>query len=139
MVGFNILNQSARDTVLAPAIEKNVGVLGMFVVRAALSQPQKLRETIGQLIGNGELDGSLVDDVDDPLGFLLRDGVASSVTDAGYRFCRDEPGMHVVLSGTGNVAHLEENFASMQRPPLPAKVRAKLVRMFQGIDSVSGQ
>lgn len=139
MVGFNILNQSARDTVLASAIAKNIGVLGMFVVRAALTQPTKLRETIGELIRRGELERSLVDDVDDRLGFLVRDGVASSVTDAGYRFCRDEPGMHVVLSGTGNIAHLEENCASMQRPPLPAAVRAKLVGMFQGIDSVSGQ
>jgi len=46
MVGFNILHQSARETVLAHAIEQNIGVQVMFAVRRALSQPDKLREAI---------------------------------------------------------------------------------------------
>jgi aryl-alcohol dehydrogenase-like predicted oxidoreductase len=139
MVGFNILNQSARDRVLRAAREKNIGVLGMFAVRAALSQPAKLKQTIQELLDSGQLDRSLVDDPNDPLGFLKREGVAPTVTEAAYRFARDEPGMHVVLSGTGNLAHLEENVASIQQPPLPAAIRQRLIRMFDGIDNVSGQ
>jgi hypothetical protein len=47
--------------------------------------------------------------------------------------------MHVVLSGTSDVGHLEQNIASFERPPLPSGMRMRLVRMFHGIDSVSGQ
>ena len=138
MVGFNILNQSARDRVLAAAQKKNIGVLCMFAVRAALSRPEKLRQTVRELIAGGKLGGVSID-ADDPLGFVVRDGGAASVVEAAYRFCRDEPGMHVILSGTGNIAHLDENIAAMQLPPLPPSVRDRLVQMFRGIDCVSGQ
>ena len=47
-------------------------------------------------------------------------GGAESVIDAAYRFARHEPGIDVVLFGTGNVAHLRANIASILRPPLPA-------------------
>ena len=49
MVGFNLLNQSARATVLPAARQKDIGVLIMFAVRLALSQPAKLRSTIQAL------------------------------------------------------------------------------------------
>jgi aryl-alcohol dehydrogenase-like predicted oxidoreductase len=108
----------------------------MFAVRDALSQPQKLRETIAELVQQGLLDGDSMD-MHAPLGFL--DQVAESLPDAAYRFCRAEPGMHVVLSGTGSLEHLEQNVASILRPPLPADVRQKLVDMFARVDTVSGQ
>jgi len=60
------------------------------------------------------------------------------LTDAAYRFCRYEPGIHVVLSGTGSVAHLEANATSLSAPPLPAEITDRLRRLFAGIDSVSG-
>jgi aryl-alcohol dehydrogenase-like predicted oxidoreductase len=139
MIGFNILNQTARDRGLAAARRKNVGVLCMFAVRAALSRPERLQQLVRELIDTGKLDRQLFDDVNDPLGFLIRDGVATNLTEAAYRFCRDEVGIHVVLSGTGNLAHLEQNVAAMQRPALPAEVRARLVRMFEGLDALSGE
>ena len=40
MVGFNILNQSARDRVLKRTQTLGVGTLDMFAVRRALSQPE---------------------------------------------------------------------------------------------------
>ncbi len=46
MVGFNILNQSARNRVFAKTIEKNIGILIMFAVRLALSRPKRLKECI---------------------------------------------------------------------------------------------
>ena len=75
MVGFNLLNPSAREHVLQPAIER------------------------GAIPSDGI-------DLDDPLGFLIAQDCASGVVEAGYRFCSHEPGAHVILSGTGKIAHL---------------------------------
>jgi hypothetical protein len=44
-----------------------------------------------------------------------------------------------VLSGTGKLAHLEQNVASILRPPLPDSIRARLIELFAGVDTVSGQ
>jgi len=136
MVGFNILNQSARDRVLVETTRRGIGVLCMFAVRDALSRPEKLRETVGQLIHQGLIAPDAVD-LQNPLGFVEQ--VADSLPDAAYRFCRAEPGIHVVLSGTGKRAHLEQNAASILRPPLPDHIRARLIGLFGQIDTVSGQ
>jgi len=135
MVGLNILNQSARERVLAVTQKKQIGTLCMFAVRRALSRPDALRELIAQMVTDG-----LIKDVDpdDPLGFLVADGVADSVQDAAYRFCRWEPGIDLVLSGTGNVDHLKANAESLARPALPPEIVERLKSMFAGVDSVSG-
>jgi L-galactose dehydrogenase len=138
MVGFNLLNQSARERVLAGAQAKEVGILVMFAVRLALSRPERLQEVIQDLVAKGELDSSEFDQAD-PLGFLLRDGGAVSLPDAAYRFCRDEPGTHVVLVGTGNPEHLQANIASFDRPPLDPAAVARVQRLFRHVHSVSGQ
>ena len=137
MVGFNLLNQNARESVLQPAIEANIGVLIMFAVRLALSKPERLRETLRLLIERGEIDK---DDIDpaNPLAFLL-DGGAESIPDAAYRFCRDEPGTHVILSGTGNPGHLDANLASFLRPSLSPDDTARLRHIFRNVRSVTGQ
>jgi aryl-alcohol dehydrogenase-like predicted oxidoreductase len=136
MVGFNILNQSARERVLAEARRRDIGVLCMFAVRDALSRPEKLRETIADLARQGLVDAEAAGG-HDPLGFTLQ--AAESLPDAAYRFCRAEPGIHIVLSGTGNVEHLDQNVASILRPPLPPDIRRRLVELFAGVDTVSGQ
>ncbi|WP_274650986.1 aldo/keto reductase [Paenibacillus humicola] len=137
MVGFSVLNQSARETVFKPAMAKNIGILDMFAVRRALSRPEALAELIGGLADQGLLDGRGVDR-SDPLGFLVRPDGARSIVDAAYRFCRHEPGVHSVLMGTGNVQHLADNIESANRGPLPAEDIARLQNMFAGIDHVSG-
>lgn len=137
MVGFNILNQSARDLVFPKTVESNIGILIMFAVRLALSRPERLNELIRELIEKGQVNPSDVDG-NDPLGFLVHEGGAVSLTDAAYRFCRYEPGAHVILSGTGNIAHLKANVESLSRPPLPREDLTKLKKLFQNVDSVSG-
>jgi aryl-alcohol dehydrogenase-like predicted oxidoreductase len=136
MVGFNLLNQSARERVFVQTIEQDIGVLIMFAVRRALSRPERLAQVIEELIENGQLDPADIDR-EDPLGFLIHEGGAVSVPDAAYRFCRDEPGAHVILSGTGNPAHLKANLASFERPPLPVEDRRRLEQLFRGVDSVA--
>lgn len=137
MVGFNLLNQSARERVFPKTIEKNIGVLIMFAVRRALSRPERLAQTIDELIAAGQLDPHEFDR-SNPFGFLVHEGGAISVPDAAYRFCRDEPGTHVILSGTGNPAHLQANLASFERPPLPEADRRRVEYIFRNVDSVSG-
>lgn len=138
MVGFNILNQSARDSVLAKAIEKDVGILIMFAVRLALSRPKRLKECLSELIESNQVNPSEVD-MEDPLKFLTHDGGAENLVDAAYRFCRYEPGTHVILSGTGNIDHLKENIKSILRPPLPEEDVLNLTKIFKNVDSISGQ
>ncbi|MFX1449947.1 MAG: aldo/keto reductase [Promethearchaeota archaeon] len=137
MVGFNILNQSARDLVFPKTIEKNIGVLIMFAVRLALSRPEYLREVIKKLIDKKQLRAFDINE-DNPLDFLIHEGGAVNLVDAAYRFCRYEEGTHVILSGTGNPDHLQSNIRSFSRPPLPNEDLKRLKNIFQKVDSVSG-
>ncbi len=137
MVGFNILNQTARDHVFPLTMDEDIAVQIMFAVRRALSQPQKLAEAMQTLIDEGQVDPAEVD-MADPLGFVLRESDATSIVDASYRFARYEPGVHVVLSGTGSMDHLRANIASLSKPPLPDKVVRKLRHIFRNADAVTG-
>jgi aryl-alcohol dehydrogenase-like predicted oxidoreductase len=134
MVGFNILNPSARERVFPVTREKDVGTLIMFAVREALSRPDELKKVVGELMARGEVDPGAVD-ADDPLGFL---GDGHAMVESAYRFCRHEPGANVVLTGTGDPEHLKANVAAIQQPPLPREVLARLGAIFGRVDSVSG-
>lgn len=138
MVGFNVLNQSARQRVLVHTRAKNIATQAMFVVRNAFRDPQRLAEVVAELVEQGLVSPAEVD-LANPLGFLLAGGAATSLADAAYRFCRDETGIDIVLSGTGDIAHLEANVASMSRPPLPQDVRDRLVTIFDRVDTVTAQ
>jgi aryl-alcohol dehydrogenase-like predicted oxidoreductase len=129
MVGFHMMHQGARQNVF-PLTQKNgVGTLIMFAVRSIFADPPRVAREIKALAAKGLLDKSLAA-TDDPLGFLVYDGGAASMIDAAYRFVRHEPGVDVVLFGTGNAAHLRSNIASLLKPPLPEADRAKLVALF---------
>ncbi len=138
MVGFNILNQTARENVLNEATERGKGTLVMFAVRKALSRAERLQEVVRNLIAQGKLDSAEIDERN-PLGFLIHEGGAVSLTDAAYRFCRDEPGTDVILSGTGSIDHLRENVESFCRPPLPKDDTQKLRHLFRRVHSVTGE
>jgi aryl-alcohol dehydrogenase-like predicted oxidoreductase len=137
MVGFNLLNPSARERVFPLTIKQDVGTLIMFAVREALSRPEELKKVVGELIARGQVDPGAVD-VDDPLGFLKDAPGAPSVVEAAYRFCRHEPGAHVILTGTGDPEHLKVNIESILAPPLPPEILARLRAIFGRVDSVSG-
>jgi aryl-alcohol dehydrogenase-like predicted oxidoreductase len=134
-VGFNLLNPSARRSVFPLTRKLDIATEIMFAVRKALSQPDVLRATARGLIERGEIDPTEIDS-ERPLDFLLDH--AKSITEAGYRFCAHEPGADVVLFGTSNPNHLRENVGSVNAPPLPNDVQAKLRRIFGSVSSVSG-
>lgn len=133
MVGFNLLNPSARRSVFPQTTQKRVGVLNMFAVRRALSQPDRLRSILQDLIGKGALADSLLN-LEDPLDFVLRESDAASLPEVAYRFCRHEHGVDVVLTGTGNTEHLKANVEAILKPPLPRPVLKKLEELFGNID-----
>ncbi len=137
MVGLNILNQTARDTVFPITIKKNIGVLIMFAVRLALSRPKRLKQVLEELIKKKQIKSSDID-IKNPLNFLINEKGAKNLVDAAYRFCRYEPGTHVTLSGTGNQDHLKANIESFSRATLPQEDLIKLKKIFQDSDSVSG-
>ncbi len=119
MVAFHMMNQNARKPVLEKARAKRIGTLCMFAVRNIFSRPKLLQETIEALAVEEAVPLELTK-TNDPLGFLVHAAGAQSIVDAAYRFARHEPGIDVVLFGTGSIDHLRANIASILRPPLPA-------------------
>ena len=138
MVGFNLLNPSARQRVLALTRQKGIGTLGMFAVRRGLIDENWLRILLQRLAERGEIDPALAQ-APDLLDSLALRGVCETLSEAAYRFCAYEPGLDCVLSGTSSAEHLRANLAAAQRGPLPAASLARLEEYFGRVDSLSGQ
>lgn len=135
MLAFHMLHQNARDRLLERTQANRVGTLCMFAVRNIFSQPGLLPRTVARLVAEERLSRDAVN-ADDPLGFLVHAGGAESLIDAAYRFARHQPGIDVVLFGTGSVDHLKANIASILRPPLPADDVRKLHSLFGHLTGV---
>jgi aryl-alcohol dehydrogenase-like predicted oxidoreductase len=129
MVGFHMMHQNARKSVLPLTRQYRVGTLLMFAVRNIFSRPGQLAATMQELAAEGEVPQWLAE-TEKPLDFLIYQGGAQSVIDAAYRFARHEPGVDVVLFGTGDPEHLRTNIASLLAPPLPEMDRARLASLF---------
>lgn len=138
MVGYNFVNQSAAQTVLPLAAKNGIGTLCMFAVRGPLARLESANALVEKLIGTGEVDPAAVDRAD-PLGFLVGQGVAATVGEAAYRFCRHSPGIDVVITGTGSEHHLRQNLAAIDGPPLPPGVTERLAEMFGGVADETGE
>jgi len=142
MVAFHMMHQNGRTAVFPLTLKERVGTLLMFAVRNIFSRPERLAETMRELAESGDIPQELARSKD-PLGFLVHPGGAASLIDAAYRYVRHEPGVDVVLFGTGDAGHLRSNVASLLKPPLPEADRAKLAALFGhltgiGLDSHQG-
>lgn len=135
MIAFHMMHQNARHAVFPLTRQYRVGTLLMFAVRNIFSRPERLAATMRELAEAGKVPAVLASSPD-PLGFLIHDGGASSIVDAAYRFVRHEPGVDVVLFGTGNEAHLRSNIDSLLKPPLPDADRDRLSKLFGGLVGV---
>lgn len=138
MIGYNMLNSSARKKVLPLAEKNDVGILDMFAVRVAFSDENRLIEIMKSMQKTGEIDKRTYN-VDDPLDFLTMDKNTKSTMDAAYRFCRHSKGIDIVLTGTSSVDHLVDNVDSILSPPLSNEVLKKINDIFGKVDSASGQ
>ncbi|HEX3990685.1 MAG TPA: aldo/keto reductase, partial [Acetobacteraceae bacterium] len=135
MFAFNLMAQVARENVFPLTLKNRVGTLMMFAVRSIFARPDQLAATVKDLAAKGLVPADLAAS-DEPLGFLVHPDGASSVTDAAYRYVRHEPGVDVVLFGTGSPEHLKANVASILKPPLPEADRAKLQTLFSHLRGV---
>jgi aryl-alcohol dehydrogenase-like predicted oxidoreductase len=135
MVGFHMMHQGARTNVFPVTRQKGIGTLIMFAVRSIFADPPRVAREMKELVAKGLVEKSL-GETDDPLGFLVHAGGAANMIDAAYRFVRHEPGVDVVLFGTGDAAHLRTNVESLLKPPLPEADRAKLVALFGRLEGI---
>jgi aryl-alcohol dehydrogenase-like predicted oxidoreductase len=135
MLAYSLMNQGARHRVFPVTEPRGVGTLLMFVVRNIFSNAAYRHDIFASLVEQGELDAAILAD-GDPLGFLLSEGGAHSITDAAYRYARHTPGVDVVLFGTGNKAHVKDNVDSILRPPLPPPVVERLQASFGHLNGV---
>lgn len=112
MAGFNFINPSATTTVFLPAHRAGLGVVGMFALRGvhAFAATKPVLE-------------------------LVEEAGAGSLADVAYRYARHQGQMDVVLTGTGDAAHLRRNVAAVMAPPLPANVIDRLVRISESAQS----
>jgi L-galactose dehydrogenase len=137
MLGHNFVNPSAMKDLLPKAAERHLGVMAMYAVRGALARKDWLAKLIETLIVTGEIDSGAID-MSDPAGFLLGPGTSVTLTEAAYRFCRHSPGVNVVLTGTGNLGHLEDNITAINSEPLPAHVLHRLSSIFGRVSTATG-
>ena len=137
LVGYNILHTSADRYVFPAAKDKDVGIVIMVAVRLALSVPERLREVIADFKDRELIAADAVPD-DDPLGWLVHDGV-ESVPAAAYRFAQAPDAVACVLFGTANPEHLDANIAAILAGDLPAADRQRLRDVFGPLDEPIGE
>jgi len=111
MVGFNLRNRSAADAVLPGAAKAGLGVIGMFALRGLSLQARW--DKAAPVLGNR-------------LAALISDAGIPNLAELAFRYCRHQPGIDLVLTGTGDPVHLRQNIAAALAPPLPRDVLDRL-------------
>jgi aryl-alcohol dehydrogenase-like predicted oxidoreductase len=135
MVGFSLMYQNARKLIFPVTRAKGIGTLLMFAVRSIFADPPRIAREMRELAAKGVVEKWLGETAD-PLGFLIHAGGAANITEAAYRYVRHEPGVDVVLFGTGDAGHLRSNVASLLKPPLPEADRRKIADLFGHLTGV---
>ncbi len=138
MVGFNMLNTSARETVLGKARAQHVGVLDMFAVRKALRDISTLRDYLKAHVSSQAFasDGMALIDV---IQSALEEGVCESLTEIAYRYCLSASGVDCILTGTGSENHLRANAAAVEKGPLPAQLVDTITKCSAGWQDLTAQ
>ncbi len=137
MVGLNCLNPSAAKTILPRARARKIGTLIMFAARHALTGLANFRACYAHWKERGLLPQNLIEAGPACLDFLAQGPGAPGLPQAAYRWCRHIDGADVILTGTGNPAHLRENAAAICAPPLDSARLEKLNALFGDWDRVS--
>ncbi len=117
MMCFNFDETSGRHFVLPEARKRNVGIMIMSAAKPAVAgQPhRKLRSRIRSFSGSARIKN-----------LSSRANSENSPFATAYRYCLDEPGVHVVLMGTGNREHLAANVRAINEGSLDPETRTRL-------------
>ena len=134
MIGFNCLNQTGAP-IAAEARRQGTGIFAMYAVRCLRSK-ESLQTLLNNLVSLGLLNETEANA--DRLVRLLNDHGVTTLAEAAMRFCRFELPADVVLTGTGDVQHLEANIAACEAGPLPDIISAEFRRLFSKLDSLTG-
>jgi aryl-alcohol dehydrogenase-like predicted oxidoreductase len=135
MVGYNLLNPSARGRVITPAAANGTGVIVMFAVREALVDFERLHAYLAARAD--DLPDDVADRVDRLERLVAREG--GSLTDLAYRFAASTPGVSTVLVGTGDPLHSAQNRAALEREPLGSELLTELEALFVDVEVLTGQ
>ena len=117
MIAHNPYNAAAGRPLLARLRETNVGVVAMvpsrWLARYAAEEAEDLLRRAA-LDDSNEAQPATESEAAPPASPSER----RRLIDAAYRFCRHSPGVDLVLTGTGNLAHLQDNLRSLMAGPL---------------------
>ena len=128
MVGHNLLTPGGLTSFIPAAASQNVGLMVMCAVRTVITTPELLGATIREWKADGALAPDAVPD-EAPLDWVLGPEV-ETIADAAYKFAAESPAVATVLTGTGNIDHLEANVRAVLGPPLPGDVSKRLRDIF---------
>lgn len=112
MAGFNLFANGAAKTVFPSATRQDVGVIAMSALRGVARHEREI-------------------------GPLLAEHGIPDLAHLAYRYCRHHAGVDVVLTGTGDIAHLRRNVDAALSPPLPAALLGALARLSNATPSSS--
>ena len=134
MIGFNCLNQSGAPIVPIAKAHRS-GIMAMYAVRGLRGQ-KSLQALLDKLASFGLIEENARDAA--RLLKLLNNYGVTTLAEAAIRFTRHQLNADIVLSGTGDTAHLDANIAASLAGPLPEPVSAEFRRLFAKLDSLTG-
>ncbi len=137
MVGHNMINQSAQQTVFPMCLEKDIGVLNIFTVRNLFWNLPRLKEVLADLKTRGVIARDAVCD-EAPLAWLTEDGECESLVEAAYRYAAYTERVTTVMCGTIDRGELEQDIAFIDRGPLSEQKLRRLRRTFGHIAEAIG-
>ena len=138
MVGFNLLNQTARQRIIYPAKSQGFGVVGMFAVRNALRHPKYLRSTLNGLIKSGVLLSADLDRPEIIIDKIIAMSSSGTLPEVAYRYCRHGSAVDLVLFGTSHFKNLDNNVKTLLEPPLSDRNMQFINEVFSAVHDVSG-
>ena len=135
MLAFSMMNQNAKKQILPQTSKKNIGTMGMFVVRSLFSVPGRLQEEITKLVNDKKLPLFFLDEKE-PLEFVLKNSGAENIIDACYRYARHQIGIDCVLFGTSSIEHLKNNVKSILSQQLSSGTIENIHKYFNHLKGV---
>ena len=135
MIGSDCLNQTVAPIVTLAKAHRS-GVMGMHAIRGLSGQ--KGLQVLLDKVASCALIGESARDAAKLLRLLKSHGV-TTLAEAAIRFSQHELKADVLLSGTGDAAHLDANIAAVVAGPLPDAVCTEFRKLFSKASETSAR